>query len=123
MEDKTALIGDIYRVGRALLQVTQPRVPCFKLGIRMNDPMFPARFLKSGRYGFYLRVLEEGSIEAGDPIELIEKSPSAMSVWEIMQIMHTASKSNRNDIMKALAIQSLSADWRGEFEQKLSSLS
>lgn len=123
MDDQEVLIGDIYRVGSALLQVTQPRVPCFKLGIRMNDPMFPGKFLKSGRYGFYLRVLEEGTVEAGDSIELVEKSDSEMSVWEIMQIMHAGSATNSNDVIKALAIETLSADWRSEFEQKLSSLS
>ncbi len=123
MGDREILIGDIYRVGGALLQVTQPRVPCFKLGIRMNDPMFPAKFMKSGRYGFYLRVLEEGSVKAGDSIELVEKSDSAMSVWEIMQIMHAGSNMNRNEIIKALAIEALSTDWRSEFEHKLSSLS
>lgn len=122
MDDRDILIGDIYRVGSALLQVTQPRVPCFKLGIRMDDPMFPSRFLKSGRYGFYLRVLEEGVVEAGCSIDLVEKSDSAMSVWEIMQIMHAGSETNRNEVIKALSIESLSADWRGEFEQKLSSL-
>jgi MOSC domain-containing protein YiiM len=123
MDDKQVLIGDIYRVGSALLQVTQPRVPCFKLGIRMNDPMFPAKFIKSGRYGFYLRVLEEGAVKTGDPIELVKKSDSEMSVWRIMQIMHAGSATNRNEVIKALAIQTLSADWRSEFEQKLSSLS
>ncbi len=122
MDDKAVLIGDIYEIEGTLLQVTQPRVPCFKLGIRMNDPMFPAKFLKSGRYGFYLRVIEEGFVEAGDTIKLVEKGRSTLSVWEIMQVMHAGLGSNRKDIMKALSIQSLSADWRSEFEQKLSSL-
>jgi MOSC domain-containing protein YiiM len=122
MDDKAVLIGDIYEIGGALLQVTQPRVPCFKLGIRMNDPMFPAKFLKSGCYGFYLRVVEEGFVEAGDTIKLIEKGRSTLSVWEIMQVMHAGLNANCKEIMKALSIQSLSADWRSEFEKKLSSL-
>ena len=60
LTEDAARLGDVFRVGGALLQVTQPRYPCFKLGIKMGDPLFPRRFLASGRTGFYLRVLEEG---------------------------------------------------------------
>jgi MOSC domain-containing protein YiiM len=60
LTEDAARLGDVFRVGGALLQVTQPRYPCFKLEIKMGDPLFPRRFLASGRTGFYLRVLEEG---------------------------------------------------------------
>jgi MOSC domain-containing protein YiiM len=66
--ETTVRIGDRLRVGTALLEVTQPRSPCFKLAARMGLPAFPRLFLKSGRSGWYLRVIEEGNVEAGDPI-------------------------------------------------------
>lgn len=62
-------IGDQYQVGTCLLEVSQPRVPCFKLGIKMNDPAFVKRFFKSRRVGFYLRVTEEGALQAGDSVK------------------------------------------------------
>ncbi len=75
-------IDDVYRVGSALLQVSQPRSPCFKLALRMGRPDFPAAFLASGRTGFYLRVLEEGEVGAGDAVALVERDPRALSVLE-----------------------------------------
>src|SRR3954465_3364904 len=74
LTEDTVRLGDVFRIGTALLQVTQPRYPCYKLGIRMGDPAFPRRFLASGRTGFYLRVVEEGELGAGDAIELTERS-------------------------------------------------
>src|SRR3954447_2255553 len=68
MPEDEVHIGDIFRVGGALVQVTQPRPPCFKLGIRLRKPTFPKAFLASGRIGFYLRVLQEGEVGAGDQI-------------------------------------------------------
>src|SRR5262249_2371294 len=74
LTEEMVRLGDVIRVGSALLQVTQPRYPCFRLGIRMGDPLFPRRFLASGRTGFYLRVLQEGEVAAGDALELVERS-------------------------------------------------
>ncbi len=75
-------VGDVYRIGEALLQVTEPRAPCFKLAMKMDDPGFPRIFLASGRTGFYLRVLEEGELGAGDAIERISREAGAPSVLE-----------------------------------------
>jgi MOSC domain-containing protein YiiM len=75
-------IGDVYRVGTALLQVSQPRSPCFKLALRMGRPDFPRLFLESGRTGFYLRVREEGDVGAGDAIALVERDLRALTVAE-----------------------------------------
>lgn len=82
MPETEVRIGDAYRVGGALLQVSQPRAPCFKLAMKMELPQFPKVFLASGRTGFYLRVLEEGEIGAGDSIELVSRDPGAPTVLE-----------------------------------------
>ena len=78
MPEDEVHIGDVFRVGGdALVEVSQPRTPCFKLGIRMGLPRFPKLFLKSGRIGFFLRVLEEGEVGAGDAGERVARPPSA----------------------------------------------
>jgi MOSC domain-containing protein YiiM len=67
-------VGDRWRVGTALLEVAQPRLPCFKLGVRMGDPLFPKRFLAAARPGAYLRIVEEGDIGAGDSIDVLTRA-------------------------------------------------
>jgi MOSC domain-containing protein YiiM len=75
-------IGDIYRIGSAVMQVTQPRSPCFTLAAHFRLPDLPKTFLASGRSGFYLRVLEEGDVGAGDAVELISSPPTGLTVLE-----------------------------------------
>ena len=82
MPETEVRIGDAYRIGTALLQVSQPRSPCFKLAIKMEMPTFPRMFLASGRTGFYLRVLEEGEVGAGDAITLVSREPGEITVLE-----------------------------------------
>lgn len=77
-------IGDVLRIGTALFQVTQPRIPCFKLAIRMGDPFFAKPFLRSGRSGFYLRVLEEGTLAVGDAIVREERGADPVSVRDML---------------------------------------
>jgi MOSC domain-containing protein YiiM len=78
-------VGDVFRVGGALVQVTRPRVPCFKLMTKMNNFRLAKPFLASGRTGFYLRVLEEGEVGAGDPIQRIKTDPSQLTIQGIVQ--------------------------------------
>ena len=85
MPETEVRLDDVYRAGSALFQVTQPRSPCFKLGIRMEMPSFLKMFLESGRTGFYLRVLEEGQIAAGDSIELVSRAAAAPTVLEAVR--------------------------------------
>ena len=118
MLDDTIYIGDQFRVGRALVEVTQPRVPCFKLGIKMGMPQFPKRFLASCRVGFYLRVLEEGEVGAGDIVERVKTDPERMSVREVCHLLYFDQK-NLEGAQKALRIQALSPGWRGSFEERL----
>ena len=77
-------IGDVLTVGDAILQVSQPRFPCFKLGIKLGDPLMVRRFQKSGRSGFYCRVLQEGAIEGGQIIDVIERDASMPTVVSVV---------------------------------------
>lgn len=85
MPESEVRLGDVYRAGESLLQVTTPRSPCFKLAMRMEMPRFPAMFLDSGRTSFYLRVLEEGVLAAGDGIELVSRDPASPTVLDAVR--------------------------------------
>ncbi len=85
MPETEVRIDDVYRVGGALLQVSKPRSPCFKLALKMERPKFPKAFLESGRTGFYLRVLEEGELGAGDSIALVAREPEAVTVERMVR--------------------------------------
>lgn len=111
MPDESIHIGDVFRCNDVILQVTQPRVPCFKLGIKMDDIHFVGTFHHSGRVGFYLRVLEEGTVEAGMPIELIERDPAGLNIRDAMLAL-TKGPRQQEIISQALAIEALSAAWR-----------
>ena len=111
-------VGDMFRIGDALCEVTQPRVPCYRLGIKMGDPEFPKRFLQSCRVGFYLRVLEEGEVGAGDRFDLVEKDPEEMSVRNVCHLYYF-DRENLEDCKKAIRIRALSPGWREGFENRL----
>jgi ferredoxin-NADP reductase/MOSC domain-containing protein YiiM len=118
MPDNEVCVGDRYRIGEALFEVTQPRVTCFKLGMRLGEPRLPALFYSHGRPGFYLRVLEEGEVGAGDAIERIAVGPEAMSVREVSGLLYLPGHTPAG-LRRALAIPALSQGWRGSFEALL----
>lgn len=111
-------IGDVFRIGQALLQVSQPRAPCFKLGIRMSDEQFPARFVAANRTGFYLRVLEEGRVAAGDDIQRIEQAKDSISVRDAFRLRH-GSDGTRPEYERAARIGALTPSWRAAFEKRI----
>lgn len=113
-------IGDRYRIGTALFEVTQPRVTCYRIGIRMNEPRMPALLTSSGRPGFYFRVLEEGEVGAGDEIEKVGEADERMTVAEINALLYLSDHA-RDRLEHALRIQALSPGWRGSFEALLES--
>jgi MOSC domain-containing protein YiiM len=106
-------IGDRFRIGSALFEVTQPRVPCFKLGIKMGDPGFPKRFLASKRCGWYFRVIEEGEVGAGDSIERVVEQPDRISIDDLYTFRYF-DPSDRETLERAIALDALSAEWRRE---------
>ena len=107
-------IGDVFQMGGALVQVSEPRVPCAKPALKMGMPAFPKRFPASERVGFYLRVLEEGEVGAGDPIEWVETDPEQMTVQEFLHLS-CLDEGNLEGVRKALRIATLSPDWREWF--------
>jgi len=118
LSDMEVCIGDHYRIGSALFEVTQPRVTCYRLGIRMNEPEMAALLVKHGRPGFYLRVLEEGEVEAGDEITRVASGPERVSVSEIDALLYMPGHS-RAQLERALRIPSLSTGWRHSLEALL----
>jgi len=118
LPDAEACIGDRYRIGGALFEVTQPRVTCYRLGIRMNEPRMPALVVAHHRPGFYFRVIEEGEVEAGDEIVKVLAGPEHMSVAEIDALLYLPGR-DRNGLERALRIPALSAGWRSSFETLL----
>jgi MOSC domain-containing protein YiiM len=83
-----AEVGERWRVGGTLLEVAQPRIPCFKLGIRMGSQRFPRRFAAAGRPGAYLRILAEGEVAVGDPVEVVHRPGHGLTVAEVSRIYH-----------------------------------
>ena len=118
LTEDTAHIGDEFKIGSTTVVVTQPRVPCFKLAHVMGLPGFPKQFLASGRTGFYLRVVEEGTVSSGDTVELVSYGPEAMSVREVCNLLYFDQK-NLDDARRALKMPALSPGWRGSFEARL----
>jgi MOSC domain-containing protein YiiM len=113
--EKDVFIGDVFRIGTARVEVSQPRMPCFKLGLRMDDPKFPKRFLASGRTGFYLRVLDEGEVEAGQAMVRIGDGPEQMSVFEVSRLLHFE-RGDVERVTRVLRIPALAPEWRRTFE-------
>jgi MOSC domain-containing protein YiiM len=120
LEDKVH-IGDVFRVGEALVEVTQPRAPCYKLGIKMSLPRFLKMFLDSCRVGFYLRVLEEGGVGAGDTFERVRTDPERVTVREACHLLYFDPE-NLEGSKKVLRIQALAPGWRQSFEERLAKL-
>jgi ferredoxin-NADP reductase/MOSC domain-containing protein YiiM len=118
LSDEEVCIGDRYQIGGALLEVTQPRVTCYRVGIRMNEPQMPALLVAHGRPGFYFRVLEQGEVKAGDEIVRVASGPERMTVFGINALLYMPGHP-RSQLERALRIPALSAGWRGSFEALL----
>ena len=111
-------IGDRLRIGTAELAVTQPRMPCFKLGLRFGRPDMVKRFLESGRSGFYVTVLREGTITAGDAVEVIPQEEHCVTVADVVAL-YTAKTPDRDQLMLASELPGLSRGWRAHFRKRL----
>lgn len=121
LREDTAHIGDILSVGSAELIVTQPRMPCYKLGIRFGSDDMVRRFLESGRSGFYVAVLREGDVGAGDDLTVLHHHPDSVSVSEITRL-YSLKKYSPKDVdtaRRAIATPALPDSWKDYFAEKL----
>jgi len=116
--DDEVCIGDRYRVGNALFEVTQPRVTCYRIGIRMNEPRMPALLVAHRRPGFYFRVLQEGEVGAGDEIAKVADGPERITVAEMDALLYLPGHS-REQLERALRIPALSTGWQASFQAML----
>ncbi|WP_026595930.1 MOSC and FAD-binding oxidoreductase domain-containing protein [Methyloferula stellata] len=118
LADTEVCIGDHYQIGDALFEVTQPRVTCYRVGIRMNEPQMAALLVSHGRPGFYFRVLKEGEVGAGAEIAKVEAGPEGMTVAEINALLYLPGHP-ASGLERALRIPALSAGWRSSLEALL----
>ena len=118
LSDDDVCVGDRYRIGDALFEVTQPRVTCYRIGMRMNEPQMPALLVKHGKPGFYFRVLSEGEVKAGDSITLVARGDRGMSVSAINSLLYLPPHP-MSEIERATQITALSPGWRSSFQTLL----
>ncbi len=118
LADNEVCIGDRYQIGSATFEVTQPRVTCYRVGIRMNDPQIPALLVSHHRPGFYFRVLEEGEVQAGDKIIKLSTGPEQMTIADVDALLYLPGHT-RQGLLKALRIPALSPGWQGSFRALL----
>lgn len=118
LDEASVNIGDRFRVGEAEVMVTEPRMPCYKLGIKFGRSDILKRFLASGRTGFYFSVLRQGEVGAGDAIELIERAASDVTVADITYL-YTRGKSDVSGLRRAIEVEALPESWKDYFRQQI----
>jgi MOSC domain-containing protein YiiM len=118
LPDNEVCIGDRYRIGSAIFEVTQPRVTCYRVGIRMNEPRMPALLVEHHRPGFYFRVLQEGEVGADDDIVKIADGPEKITVADIDGLLYLPGHTGEQ-LQRALRIPALSKGWQSSFEAML----
>ena len=118
LDESRVNIGDRLRLGSAEVMVTEPRMPCYKLGIKFGRTDILKRFLASGRTGFYFSVQREGETAAGDQIELIGRDPNHVTVADITRL-YAREKSDLDLMLRAIALEALPDSWRDKFRKQL----
>ena len=119
LPDENVSVGDRFRVGTAELVVTQPRLPCFKLGIKMGRDEFVTEFLERGLYGFYFAVVRDGEVEPGDPIVELGRDPRGFRVAEIARLF-ARDRDDFEAMQRAADLDVLPESWRGYFRRRVS---
>jgi MOSC domain-containing protein YiiM len=122
LADSEACVGDRYRIGGALFEVSQPRVTCYRVGIRMDEPRMAALLVAHHRPGFYFRVIEEGEVGAGDEIVKVAEGPGRLTVAAIDALLYLPGPAE-GDLERALRLPDLSPGWKSSFEAILRQMS
>lgn len=120
LEDEIC-IGDRFRMGGTMVQVSQPRQPCFKLGVKHGLPELPLAIQHTGYTGYYFRVLQEGEVRPGDQLELVERHPAGVTLAFANRVMHV-DKEDADGIRRILAVEELSTSWREQLTARLNRL-
>jgi MOSC domain-containing protein YiiM len=107
IEVNDALVGERWQIGTAVLEVSEPRIPCWRLGVRMNDKMFPRQFTEALRPGSYLRLIVEGSVGAGDEIRVVEKPAHGLTIRDVFRIYTR----DRDEVQRLLMVPRMSESW------------
>jgi MOSC domain-containing protein YiiM len=121
LREDTLNIGDRFQIGTAEVMVTEPRMPCYKLGMRFGRDDIVKRFLASGRSGFYFAVLREGEVGAGDTIERTHREPDSVTVADIVRL-YVSDRDNQELLQRALHVEALPESWREYFRHRLEKL-
>jgi len=119
--ENTLNIGDEFRIGSAIVRVTQPRMPCYKLGIRFGRSDILKRFLASERTGFYLAVVQEGEVGAGDEFETLKRNEPSITINEVTRL-YSSDRGNVELLRRAVAVAALPDSWRLYFQDHLNKL-
>jgi MOSC domain-containing protein YiiM len=120
LDESECCIGDQLQIGSALFTITQPRVPCFKLGIRFGDEKMPKLFSESARTGFYLKVLLEGAVEAGDTVGVVKRGYGNVAIRRLfVAYLNRGDKEASQTLARALEVPELSPEWRTQIERRL----
>jgi MOSC domain-containing protein YiiM len=114
-------VGDRFRIGRAELMVTEPRLPCYKLGIKFGRPDIIKKFLQSRRTGFYFAVVKEGEVKAGDAIELLGRDANNIAISDITRL-YAFEKDDLKTLRRAVKLEALSESWREYFQRQIKKL-
>jgi len=114
-------VGDRFRIGKAELIVTEPRLPCYKLGIKFGRAVIIKKFLQSRRTGFYFAVLKEGKVKAGDEIETIGRDPNNISIADIVRL-YAFEKDDLETLRRAAKLEALPESCRGYFQKQIQKL-
>ena len=120
-DENEVFVGDEYKIGTTLLQVSQPRIPCYKIGIKMNSREFPKLFSQSGLLGSYMRVIEAGRMNIGDSVELSKRDNESMSIFEISKLLFVDLK-NIEGMKRAISLRHLSEEIKEKFRERLMKL-
>jgi len=120
LDESMLCVGDQLQAGEAIVVITQPRVPCFKLGIRFADKLMPKKFMQAALTGIYLKVVKEGYLQAGDDIDVIKPDENRVSVKNLFTAFYLAQNENSLRILRdALHVTDLSQAWRRQIEKRL----
>ena len=108
IEVNDALVGERWKIGTTVLEVSEPRIPCWRLGVRMNDKLFPRRFTEALRPGAYLRIVVEGDVGAGDEIHVVDRPDHDLTIRDVFRIYTR----DRHEVDRLLAVPRMSESWR-----------